>query len=342
MEVSPLCLGTWMFGTDYGEGEAVDRSTAHDILDAAADHGLTFIDTANVYGGAPGGDDLRHVPPGRSEAYIGDWLANQPDREAFVIATKVFYATSGSQPIGLSRKIIRAEIEASLRKLQTDYVDIYYLHGWHDASPLEESLVAMNDLVTEGKVHYVGVSNFTSWQLLKAQWLCERNGWAPIAVVQNRFNAADHVPYTVDPTELPTPDLFDACRDQGIASCSYAPLAGGFLTGKYTRTADGSVEIPEGSRGAFTDRYGPFPERWWRVLDAVQQVADELGAPPSQVALRWASMVDGLTSIPVVGAKSVRYLEDNIAAMALELTPEQHRRIADAGSTRETTGYIYT
>lgn len=341
-EVSRLCLGTWMFGTDYGQGEAVDRETAHAVLDAARGHGINFIDTANVYGQVlDGSQPVDRASPGRSERYIGEWLHDQ-DREAMVLASKVFFATRGRQAVGMSRKIIRSEIEGSLERLGTDYLDVYYLHGWHDGSPLEESLSAMNDLVHAGKVHYVGVSNFTAWQLVKAQWICDRNGWEPISVVQPRYNAADGVPYTVDPVEMPLPDLFDACRDQEVAVCPYAPLAGGFLAGRYTRADDGEVVVPPGSRGAFTDRYGPFPERWWRVLDAVREVADELGATASQVALRWATMVDGVTSVPIVGARRVSYLDDNVAALDLSLSAEQHQRIAAAGAADTSSGYIYT
>lgn len=341
MEVSQLCLGTWMFGTDYGQGEGVDLPTAHAILDAAFEAGINFVDTANVYGQVLEEADPHRAMPGRSERYIGQWLQGR-DREDLVIASKVFYATKGRQPIGMSRKIVLSEIEGSLERLGTDYLDIYYIHGWHPDSPLEETLSAMNDLVRAGKVHYVGVSNFTSWQLLKAQWICDRNGWAPISMIQPRYNAADGVPYTVDPAEMPLPDLFDACRDQDVAVCPYAPLAGGFLSGRYQRAEDGEVLVPEGSRGDFTDRYGPFPERWWRVLEAVEEVADELDATPAQVALRWAAQIDGVTSIPIVGGRKVSYLEDNVAAFDLTLSEEQHRRIRDAGGEAVRGAYIYT
>ena len=342
LEVSRLCLGTWMFGTDYGDGEAVDRTTAHMVLDAAAERGINFFDTANVYGQpSRSSDDVDRAVPGRSERYIGEWLVGK-DREDFVIGSKVYYATTGRQPIGLSRKIIRAEIEGTLERLGTEYVDIYYIHGWHGGSPLEESLSAMNDLVRSGKVLYLGVSNFTAWQLLKSQWICDKNGWAPISVVQPRFNAADRVPYTVDPQELPLPDLFDACRDQDIAVCPYAPLAGGFLTGKYVRGQDGAVAIPQGSRGAFTDRYGPFPQRWWQVLDAIRGVADELEVSASQVALRWTTMIGGITCVPIVGGRKAEYLDDNVAALDITLSNDQYERIATAGVADTQGAYIYS
>ena len=338
-EVSALCLGTWMFGHDYGEGEAVDRDTSLGILEGAFERGVNFIDTANIYGMPASG--YEGPEPGRSESYIGEWLKGV-DRESVVIASKVFYTTRGRQPIGLSRKIVRAEIEGTLERLGTDYLDIYYHHGWHPPSPLEETLSVFNDLVREGLVHYLGVSNFTSWQLMKAAWLCDRNGWAPITVIQPRFNAADHVPFTVDPAEMALPDLFDACRDLGVSVCPYSPLAGGFLSGKYQRRDDGDTDRPEGSRAAFTSRYGPFSDRWWRVLDVVREVADDLGATAAQVAIAWAARVEGLTSIPIVGGKRVEYLDDVIGAVDLGLTDEQHESIAAAGRVTERTGYIYT
>ena len=331
LEVSQLCLGAWMFGTELKDGmEVVDQTLSYQILDTAWSHGINFFDTSNNYGS------------GRSERYIGEWLANK-DRENFVIASKVFNTTRGRQATGLSRKIIMAEIEGTLGRLGTDYLDIYYIHGWHTTSPLEETLSAMNDLVRDGRVHYIGVSNFSSAQLVKSAWITEKHGWAPITVVQPRYNAADHVPYTVDPAEQALPDLFEVCREMGIAVCPYAPLAGGFLAGKYERQADGKIVIPGGSRANLTDRYGPFPERWWRVLDAVRHVAAEVGASPAQVALRWSMIVDGITSIPIFGGRSLEQLEANVAALDVSLTSDQYNLIAEAGLYRGSNSpYIYT
>jgi aryl-alcohol dehydrogenase-like predicted oxidoreductase len=330
LEVSRLCFGTWMFGTEFKEGEeVVDRDGAHELLGAAWAEGINFFDTANNYGN------------GRSERYIGEWLSDK-EREDFVIASKVYFTTRGRQPTGLSRKIIKAEIEGTLERLDTDYLDIYFIHGWHVTSPLEETLSAMNDLVHDGRVHYLGVSNFSSAQLVKSAWICEKHGWAPITVIQPRYNAADHVPYTVDPSEQALPDLIEVCRDLGVAFCPYAPLAGGFLTGKYERQANGRITIPGASRADTSEKYGPFPERWWQVLAAVREVASETGASPAQVAMRWAMMVPGLTSVPIFGARSLEQLNKNVAALDLSLTPEQYERIADAGRYRELSPYIYT
>jgi aryl-alcohol dehydrogenase-like predicted oxidoreductase len=318
VEVSRLCLGTWLFGTEV-DGEVVtDREEAHDLLDAAWERGINFLDTANVYG------------DGDSERYIGEWLADR-ERENFVLASKVYFDTRGRQGIGLSRKIVRAEIEATLDRLDTDYLDVYYVHGWHDPSPIEETLRALNDLVREGRVHYLGVSNFAAWQLMQCQWLADVHDWAPVTVVQPRFNAVDGWPYTVDPNEQPLPGLFDACRDQDVAVAPYGPLAGGFLTGKYERGPDGDVRGPEGARADLSDDFGPFSDRAWAVLDAVREVAAAVDATPAQVALRWVMDVDGLASVPIVGARSREQLAENAGAVDLSLSPEQCDRIADAG-----------
>jgi aryl-alcohol dehydrogenase-like predicted oxidoreductase len=293
MEVSEVCLGTWTFGTKSPTGsEVVNRTDALAILDAAWDGGVNFIDTANIYGS------------GLSEEYIGEWLTDK-DRENFVVASKVFFALSGRQQVGLSRKIVMAEVEGSLRRLGTDYLDIYYIHGWHDPSPIGETLAALNDLVRSGKVHYIGVSNFAAWQLTLSSWICDSNGYAPISVIQPRYNAVDNLPYTVDPTEMVLPDLFDACRYHNIAVCSYSPLAEGFLTGKYKKGPDGKAVKPDGSRGSMSEDYGDFPERWWRVLTVVEEIAEETGATPAQVAIQWVKHIPGLTSVPIVGATSV-------------------------------------
>lgn len=330
MEVSEACLGTWMFGTKSPSGsEIVTEEVALSILDSAWDSGVNFIDTANVYGG------------GRSEEYVGKWLAGK-DREDFILASKVFFALSGRQRVGLSRKIVMAEIEGTLDRLGTDYLDIYYIHGWHDPSPLEETLAALNDVVGAGKVHYIGVSNFAAWQLVLANEICRSKGWAPVSVVQPRYNAVDHVPFTVDPAEMALPDLFDACRYLGIAVCSYSPLAEGFLTGKYRRDADGNTIKPDGSRGAMSESYGEFPERWWQVLGEIDKVASEVGATPAQVAISWVSRITGLTSIPIIGATSVEQLDETLGYVDLPLSDEQHERIADAGELRDLNPHAYT
>jgi aryl-alcohol dehydrogenase-like predicted oxidoreductase len=330
VEVSELSLGTWKFGPQGADGtEIVDQRAANLILDAAWQAGVNFFDTANVYGG------------GASEQYIGGWLADK-DREDFVLSSKVFFALAGRQRVGLSRKIIMAEIEGTLRRLGSEYLDVYYIHGWHTPSPLEETLSALNDLVRAGKVHYLGVSNFTAWQFVLASQICQSNNWAPISVVQPRFNAVDHVPYTVDPDEMPLPDLFDACRYLGAAVCAYSPLAEGFLTGKYSQDSEGRTTIPHGSRGSLSNGYGRFPERWWKVLAEVRSIAKERNATPTQVAISWVMGQPDLTSVPIVGVTSETQLLETLAAADLSLRDEEHQRITMAGQIADLTPHAYT
>ena len=327
VEVSEFALGAWMFGarSRKDDSEIVPRDRAFEILDAAWSAGVNFIDTANVYG------------KGRSEEYIGAWLADK-NRDDFVLASKVFVALSGRQEIGLSRKIILREIEGTLERLGTDHLDVYYIHAWHPGSPLEETLAALNHLVDQGKVHYLGVSNFATWQLVLAQKICEARGYAPISVVQPRFSAVDSVPFTADPHEMALPDLLDACHHLGIAVCSYSPLAEGFLTGKYRRDADGRTRVPPGSRADHRQEDKQYPERWWSVLSAVEQVAAELGATPAQVALRWVRDAPGVTSVPILGATSASQLVDSLRASELHAlraaARAHHRRRTDPGDVR--------
>ena len=150
-------------------------------------------------------------------------------------------------------------------------------------------------------------------------------------MIQPRFNAVDHVPYTLDPAKKALPDLFDACRYLNVAVCSFSPLAGGFLTGKYKRDAEGNTIKPTGSRADTFEGYGEFPDRWWQVLDEVEAVAEEINATPAQVAISWVSRVPDITSIPIIGATSVGQLDETLKYVDVSLSDEQHQRISDAG-----------
>ena len=152
----------------------------------------------------------------------------------------------------------------------------------------------------------------------------------------------DHVPYTVDPAEMALPDLFDACRYLDVAVCSYSPLAEGFLTGKYTMDADWKTVKPDGSRGAMSENYGEFPERWWQVLGEVKGVAEEVGGTPAQVAISWVSRIAGLTSIPIIGATSVEQINETLKYVDLSLSDKQHERITDAGKLQDLNPHAYT
>lgn len=311
-KVSKLCLGTWRFGKESNGVVETDRDEAHDLLDAAAERGVNFIDTANVYGD----------PSGTSEEWIGDWLAHR-DREDFVLASKVYFDfDDGPNDRGLSRKHIRAQIEGTLDRLGTDYLDVYYIHRWDDSTPVEETLRTLNDLVREGKVNYLGASSMAAWKLTKALWRSDVDELERFEVTQPRFNAT----YRAE-----VEDYLDVCADQGLAVCPYSPLEGGFLTGKYTPDGD----VPEGSRGELYSWDDRFTDRQWRVLEAVDSVADDVDATPAQVALRWLIDQREFRTIPIIGARTVDQLDENVGAVDVSLSEEQFERIAAAYDAEE-------
>ena len=316
MRVSELCLGTAAFGrelTMHGREPLaepiVDEETAHELLTVATERGINFIDTADTYG---------RPELGRTERIIGEWLADR-DRDRFVIASKVGLTVTDGRPdqTGLSRRHVRASIEASLERLGTDYLDLYLIHRWDDATPIEETLRTLDDLVSEGTVHHVGASNLAAWQLAQAIERSDARGLARFDVLQAPYSAAER-----DRSAA----LLDVSADQDVALCPYSPLMGGFLAGKYERDR----EAPAGSRASRNEEYGRFTERQWRVLDAVRAVADEVDAPVAAVALRWLVERDGVPAVPIVGPRTRSHLEENLQAATLSLTREQRTRITRA------------
>ena len=320
MKVSELCFGTWRFGKQTGDTLETNEQRAHELLDAAWEQGINFVDTANVYGD----------PNGTSEKWIGDWLAEH-DREDFVLASKVYFpfdgwGEPGPNDSGLGRKHIRAQIEGTLDRLGTEYLDLYYIHRFDEETPITETLDTLDTLVDKGKVNYLGASTMASWQLTKALWKSEVRDLARFDVTQPLFHAA----YYEDVAEY-----LDVCADQDVAVCPYSPLAGGFLTGKYERADPEdptAVEAPDGSRASFDEQFTDYylSERGWSILDSVQEVAEEVGATPAQVALRWLIDQDRFTCVPIVGARTTDQLEDNVGAVELSLSRDQHDRITEA------------
>jgi aryl-alcohol dehydrogenase-like predicted oxidoreductase len=315
--VSELCFGTWRFGRQTGDVVETTRGEAHDLLDAFADLGGTFIDTANVYGD----------PNGTSEEWIGDWLSGR-DRDQFVLASKVYFGFDESNPngSGLSRTHVRRQIEGTLDRLGTDYLDLYYIHRWDDETPIDETLSTLTRLVEEGKVNYLGASTMAGWKLMKALGRSAQHDWERFEVTQPLFHAA----YRDD-----VADYLDVCADQGLAVCPYSPLAGGFLTGKYERADPDDptkVEAPDGSRASIYDSFSDYylSERGWHVLDAVRAVADELDATPAQVALRWLMEQEAFTCVPIVGARTTEQLAENVGACDISLSDDQFERIENA------------
>ncbi|WP_225333665.1 aldo/keto reductase [Halomicrobium urmianum] len=313
LEVSPICLGTWRFGEVSSGVMETDREEAHELLDAFAERGGNFIDTANGYG------------EGRSEQWIGEWLEDR-DREDFVIASKCYWSDVSRFQENLSRKNVRAEVEGSLEKLDTDYLDVLYLHRFDDETPIERTLRTVDDLVSEGKVHHVGISTCDAWKLTKGLWQADVNNYEAFTVTQPQYSAVHREP--VD-------EYLDVCADQDLAVCPYSPLHGGLLTGKYERTAEGDVEAPDGSRGDLEEHFEDWylSEDAWDVVEEIEAVAEEADATPAQVALRWLMDEEQFTCVPIVGARTVDQLDENLGAVDVDLSEDQRARIDEAGAS---------
>src|SRR5262245_28001826 len=298
LKVSEICLGTMTLG------HQCDEKTSLAILDKAADRGVYFLDTADVY----------PVPPtpetaGRTEEIVGKWLPGI--RKRFVVATKCRMRVGhGANDEGLSRRHILKAVEDSLRRLRTDYIDLYQPHSPDPDTPLEETLRALDDVVRQGKVRYVGCSNYAAWQVALAVGISERHGWARFDCVQPRYNLLYR--------EIES-ELLPLCRDQGIGVIAYNPLAGGFLSGRY----QASEPAPAGTRFTLGKTGELYRERYWQQaqFEAVKHLADLFkprGKSLVQVAVRWVLDQPGITSA-IVGASRPEQLDDSLAAVNLSL-----------------------
>ncbi|GAH98492.1 unnamed protein product [marine sediment metagenome] len=301
LKVSELCLGTQTFG--WG----ADEATAHALADRFVEAGGNFFDTSNIYN------------KGRSEIMLGNWLKRRGNRHQFVIATKVFFPT-GENPndTGLSRKHIFDQIDASLRRLQTDYVDLYQVHCWDASTPLEETLRTLDDLAHAGKVRYIGASNYTASQLTRAIMLSEMHGWARFDCLQPEYSLL------VRSTEW---ELLPVCRSEGIGVICWSPLAGGWLSGKYRR---GQLPPPD-SRVGRADRWDDLPEqreseRTWRTIDALIEIGKARGKTPAQVALNWLLQQPSVTA-PILGVRTLTQLEENLGCVGWALSTEEMAKL---------------
>lgn len=300
--VSDLCLGTMIFG------EESERSTPPDearrMIDRYLDAGGNHIDTADVYAG------------GRSEEIVGQAIREK--RDQVVLATKVrFPKGQGRNDVGLSRHHILEGVNASLRRLNTDYIDLYYMHCWDPLTPLDESLRAFDDLVTAGKVRYIGVSNFKAWQLMKALATSDARGWSRFVAGQYQYSLVTRdIEY----------EFTDLCLSEGVGITPWGPLGGGFLSGKYQRN-----QRPQGAQaGRIGTTPGTHEEAWdrrnternWNVIDTVGRIVEARGVTYSQVALAWLRVQPAVSSV-ILGARTMQQLEDNLGAADLELTPDE-------------------
>lgn len=311
--VSELCLGTMTFGRELDEGGA--RS----ILSRFIEAGGNFVDTADVY------------ERGASEEIVGRALRDI-DRDEVVLATKVrFPMGDGPNDVGLSRKHVISGCEASLGRLGTDYIDLYQVHMWDAATPLEETLGALDDLVRAGKVRYVGVSNFTGWQLVKALYTSRLGGFEKLVSLQPQYSLVER---NIEREVLP------ACREEGIGVIPWGPLGGGFLSGKYRR----GERPPEDSRIAGVP--DEFEEAWdkrnvernWRTLEVVGEISEETGKSYAQISLNWLLQQEGVAA-PIIGARRLDQLEDNLGAAGWDLDAEQVARLSEASALEDVYPY---
>lgn len=303
MEVPSLCLGTMTFGLQVDEQESVR------ILDHAGELGLIFLDTADAY---PLGGSRETV--GDTEAIIGRWINKRGNREQLIIATKCFAPTHASPNAwGLSRKHIMESIDASLKRLNTDYVDLYQAHGFDPFTPIEETLRAFEDLVTQGKVRYVGCSNYPAWRLGQAVNAAERINVAGYVSVQPRYN----ILYREIETEL-----LPLCRSEGLGVLVYNPLAGGFLSGKY----ESGEEPRSGTRFTLGSAAGRYQERYWQesqfsVVQTLKEQVESRDLNLVSVAIAWVLHQEGITSA-IIGASNPGQLDANVAALDIVFDDE--------------------
>ncbi|MDI3422607.1 aldo/keto reductase [Streptomyces luteolus] len=310
LRVSPLALGAATFGTEWGWGAEQDE--ARKLFDLYIERGGNFIDTAVTY------------TDGSSERLLGEFTRD--NRESLVLATKYTTLRRAGDPNsgGPHRKNLFASVETSLRQLRTDYIDLLYLHVWDSTTPVEEILRGMDDLVRQGKVLHVAISNTPAWQVSRMQAVADLRGWSPLVALQIEYSLIERTGER---------DLIPMAREMGLGVVPYSPLAGGVLTGKYSRDDLTSTHaaVDDGTRKSVTLANGVLTERNFAIVDAVKEVATELGRTRAQVGLAWTLRNPGVTA-PIIGARTPAQLEDNLGALQVEFTASQLARLDEASA----------
>jgi 1-deoxyxylulose-5-phosphate synthase len=299
LRVSRICLGMMGFGTESERPWVIDEDAAEPIVRAAVEGGVTFFDTADTYSG------------GASEIATGRLVPKYLSRDEAVIATKVFMpVTPGENGGGLGRKHVLSGIDASLRRLGLDFVDLYQIHRWDPRTPIEETMEALHDVVRSGKARYIGASSMFAWQFAKAQHTAEQHGWTKFVSMQNHYNLV----YREEEREM-----IPLCLDQGVGCIPWSPLARGMLAGN--RTRDGGRHTTRSSTDPFTDYLYDQPTDF-DVVEAANDVAATREVPSAQVALAWLLARPGVTA-PIVGSTKQTHLEDALAAEQLTLSDDE-------------------
>jgi aryl-alcohol dehydrogenase-like predicted oxidoreductase len=299
LRVSELCLGTMTFGEKWNWGAS--REESRRIFDAFIEAGGNFLDTANFY------------TCGQSETYLGEFTKDQRDR--YVIATKFTLKTRDNDPnaSGNHRKNLAQSLNDSLKRLQTDYIDIYWVHAWDYVTPVEELMRALDDAVRAGKILYAGISDAPAWRVSEANTLAQLRGWTPFTGLQIEYSLVQR---TVERDLLPMAQAFE------LAVAAWSPLASGLLTGKFT--GDGKAD--ENARLAQGEALKNMPQKKIEIARAVQQIADESGKSPSQIALAWLRQRPG-NIIPIIGARKLSQIQDNLGCLEVKLSADQAERL---------------
>jgi aryl-alcohol dehydrogenase-like predicted oxidoreductase len=314
LKVSRICLGCMSYG---GPNErwpwALDEENSRPYIQRALELGINFFDTADVYSF------------GMSETVVGQALRDYAPREEVVIATKVYFEMgSGSNDRGLSRKHILSSIDASLKRLGTDYVDLYQIHRWDYETPIEETMEALHDVVRAGKARYIGASSMYAWQFAKALYTSDLRGWTRFVSMQPHYNLI----YREEEREM-----LPLCQDQKIAVIPWSPLARGLLTRKPSKERDETLR-------AQTDAFGKllYSEEDFTIAERVSELAEARGLPMAQVALAWMLSKPVVTA-PIIGATKPHHLEDAVAALSVQLTPDEIQHLEKAYQPHPTLGF---
>ncbi|KAG9289612.1 hypothetical protein G9A89_014347 [Geosiphon pyriformis] len=313
LRVSPLCLGTGTFGEEWGIGSNFEESKK--VFDYYYEKGGNFIDTGNIYN------------QGSSEKFLGELISDK--RSEIILATKYTCNPSAGGLLngqlkynpnagGNHRKSLVENLDASLKRLGTGYVDILYVHAWEFRSSIQETMRALDDAVRSGKVYYVAISDAPAWVVSKSNTIAEFRGWSPYIALQTRYNLLDR---------SFEQELQPASADQNLAVIPWGCIAEGFLTGKYTKESLASKKGEQGGRNGSNIKHGNIAHNW-EILETVKEIAAETGKSPAQVSINWISQKPSITS-PLIGARNVKQLEENIQSLDFKLTSEQMKRLDD-------------
>jgi aryl-alcohol dehydrogenase-like predicted oxidoreductase len=309
------------FGTEWGWG--AEESVSRSLFDRYIEAGGNFIDTADGYTG------------GKSEQMVGKFVRERSVRDRVVLATKFTFSGEAGNPNagGNGRKNIYRALEGSLRRLDTDYIDLYWLHAWDTITPVEEVISTLNDLVRDGRIRHYGFSDTPAWYVARAQTLAEKEGKERLIAMQLEYSLVER---NIEREHVP------AAQELGIGICPWSPLASGFLTGKYLRdrnggSGDGRLEKTKDSGNPTVKK---FTDQNWKILDVLLDVSKKLGRSPAQVALNWAATQPGITST-ILGASKVSQLEDNLGAIEFSIPPELRQRLHEVSAPASIHPYVF-